>query len=234
VLLDRTGHCKLSDLGLAVTSDRKIKGYAGTPGYCAPEMIKGRYYGFSVDVFSFGVMLYRMLSGQKPFRGKRDRDLDKAVTDQAPQFQREIFSKHAISLLTGLLDKKPEKRLGVGGKGIQDIKDHPFFEEIDWGLLEAGYLEPPFIPSKYYTNAPSLKEIGDFDKDKYKSIKLDDRFKNLVKDFPYISTRALQDEMVKVLEKADEGVNFEKFASKKAEAKAKAPPVDGDKCCVLA
>jgi len=106
VLLDRNGHCKLSDLGLAVISDRKIKGYAGTPGYCAPEMIKGRYYGFSVDIFSFGVMLYRMLSGTKPFRGKRDRDLDKAVTDQAPQFAREIFSKNAVHLLTGLLDKK--------------------------------------------------------------------------------------------------------------------------------
>jgi len=39
--------------------------------------------------------------------------------------------------------------------------------------------------------------------------------------------------MVKVLEKADEGINFEKFATKKADAKPKAVPVDGDKCCVL-
>jgi len=62
---------------------------------------------------------------------------------------------------------------------------------------------------------------------------LDDRFKTLVKDFTFVSTRALQDEMVKVLEKADEGVNFEKFAAKKDEAKAKSAPVDGAKCCAL-
>lgn len=63
VLLDHNGHCRISDLGLAVVSKVKIKGYAGTPGYTAPEMIKNKPYGPSADIFSFGVMLYRMLCG---------------------------------------------------------------------------------------------------------------------------------------------------------------------------
>jgi hypothetical protein len=67
--------------------------------------------------------------------------------DRKPQFPKEIFSKDAISLLTGLLHKRPENRLGCGEKGIEEIKDHPFFESIDWGLLEAGYLDPPFVPN---------------------------------------------------------------------------------------
>src|SRR6185312_15108193 len=117
VLLDHAGHCRLSDLGLAVVTKTKIKGYAGTPGYTAPEMIKNKLYGPSADIFSFGVMLYRMLCGSKPFKGKIDRDLDKAVVDRKPQFPKEIFSKDAISLLTGLLHKRPENRLGCGEKG---------------------------------------------------------------------------------------------------------------------
>jgi serine/threonine protein kinase len=69
VLLDHLGHCRISDLGLAVVTKTKIKGYAGTPGYTAPEMIKNKLYGPSADIFSFGVMLYRMLCGSKPFKG---------------------------------------------------------------------------------------------------------------------------------------------------------------------
>ena len=200
VLLDHAGHCKLSDLGLAVVTKVKIKGYAGTPGYTAPEMIKNKLYGPAADIFSYGVMLYRMLCGSKPFKGKVDRDLDKAVIERKPTFPKEIFSKEAISLLTGLLQKRPENRLGCGERGIEEIKEHPFFESIDWGLLEAGYIDPPFVPNKFDVNAASLKDIGDFDRAKYKHVKLDDRFKQRIKNFEYVNVRALQDEMVQVLE----------------------------------
>jgi len=232
VLLDHLGNCRISDLGLAVVTKTKIKGYAGTPGYTAPEMIKNKLYGPGADIFSFGVMLYRMLCGSKPFKGKIDRDLDKAVVDRKPQFPKEIFTKEAVSLLTGLLQKRPENRLGCGEKGIEEIKDHPFFESIDWGLLEAGYLDPPFVPNKFDVNAASLKDIGDFDRTKYKTVKLDERFKNRVKNFNYISIKALQDEMVSVLEKADEHVNFEKFAIQPQEMKTQTA-VATTKCCVI-
>jgi serine/threonine protein kinase len=283
VLLDAFGHCRLSDLGLAVVTKVKIKGYAGTPGYTAPEMIKNKLYGPAADIFSYGVMLYRMLCGSKPFKGKVDRDLDKAVIERKPQFPKEIFSKEAISLLTGLLQKRPENRLGCSDRGIEEIKEvreltqkhaisdsktratrrgdrgassdtakttaqisahiewravfllclffqHPFFESIDCefkhsiddsaaafscfylvahsahspvvycsvspgGLLEAGYIDPPFTPNKFDVNAASLKDIGDFDRAKYKHVKLDDRFKQRIRNFEYCSAKALQDEM---------------------------------------
>lgn len=51
VLLDAKGNCCLSDLGLAVCTKVKIKGYAGTPGYTAPEVIRHRLYGPSADLF---------------------------------------------------------------------------------------------------------------------------------------------------------------------------------------
>lgn len=138
-----------------------------------------------------------------------------------------------MSLLTGLLQKRPENRLGCGEKGIDEIKEHPFFESIDWGLLEAGYIDPPFVPNKYDVNAASLKDIGDFDRAKYRHVKLDDRFKARVKNFEFCSVQALQDEMVAVLEKADENVNFEKFAAKSAEHVVQAPHAQSGGCCTL-
>lgn len=59
-----------------------------------------------------------------------------------------------------------------------------------------------------------MKDIGDFDRAKYRHVKLDDRFKQRVKNFTFVNSQALQEEMVQVLEKADENINFEKFAPK--------------------
>jgi hypothetical protein len=61
-------------------------------------------------------------------------------------------------------------------------------------------------------NAASLKDIGDFDVQKLRSIKLNERFKKRVKTFDHIGITALQQEMVAVLEKADANVNYGKFA----------------------
>jgi serine/threonine protein kinase len=212
VLLDHEGHCRISDLGLAVVTKVKIKGYAGTPGYTAPEMIKNKLYGPGADIFSYGVMLYRMLCGQKPFKGKAERELDQAVQEKKPTFHSEVFSKDAISLLTGLLQKRPEHRLGCGSRGIQEIKEHSFFESIDWGLLEAGYIDPPFVPNRDEVNTQSLRDIGEFDINKYQKVALDKDFLDKIKNFEFISSHGLQDEMVSVLEKADQHVNFEKFS----------------------
>lgn len=233
VLLDNEGHCRISDLGLAVVTKVKIKGYAGTPGYTAPEMIKNKLYGPGADIFSYGVMLYRMLCGQKPFKGKVDRDLDKAVQDRKPTFHQEVFSKEAISLLTGLLQKRPEHRLGCGPRGIQEIKEHPFFESIDWGLLEAGYIDPPFVPSRDEVNTQSLREIGEFDTNKYQKVTLDQPFLDKIRNFEFISSTGLQEEMVSVLEKADQHTNFEKFSAQPGRPTGSNMDGGAPPCCSL-
>ncbi|MES1914010.1 MAG: hypothetical protein MHM6MM_006147 [Cercozoa sp. M6MM] len=96
MILDSEGNCHVSDLGLAVhvrksDKDRRrrrsrrqssedddenesedntpgfIRGYAGTPGYASPEVVQFKWYTTSTDLFSFGVLLYRLLCGLKPF-----------------------------------------------------------------------------------------------------------------------------------------------------------------------
>ena len=155
------------------------------------------------------------------------------MRDRKPNFPPEIFSREAKSLLEGLLAKKPEHRLGCDAKrGMQDIKDHKFFASIDWGLLEAGYLEPPFLPDQLNVNAASLKDIGGFDRNKYRNIKLTERFKQSCQDFEYISKTALQEEMVGVLQKADESFNFEKFVVM-PESEQNTGNASSGRCCVI-
>ena len=156
VLVDEKGHCKISDLGLAVLLDKengkdKVRGYAGTPGYTAPEVVLGFQYNHIADFFSLGVMIYRCLCGKKPFQRKSDKNrkrhrkssaLDRNVIEMEPEFSPHYFSPKARSILKGLMAKNPPTRLGY--YSINDIKEHPWFDQIDFGLLEAGYLKPPF------------------------------------------------------------------------------------------
>ena len=56
----------------------------------------------------------------------------------------DVVSRNAKDLLRKLLDRDPSRRLG--SKGAQEIKDHPFFDEIDWKKLMARKITPPFRP----------------------------------------------------------------------------------------
>lgn len=223
VLLDDRGHCKLTDLGLvALYGKKKVTHYAGTPGYIAPEVAKKQPYGPAVDLFSFGVTLYRMISGRKPFRGHSRQDFDKSVCQDEPVYDPAVFTPEAESLLRGLLRKDPGKRLGAGRDGIQAIKDHAFFSEIDWGLLEIGYLDPPFVPSRHDVNASSIEDIGvEEDDDAYAKVELDDKFRKQIHGFDYVSKAAVRKEIVAALKKQ----------ARSDSGKAKGDSGGSGKCC---
>ena len=72
ILVDSDGHIRLTDFGLSKAGLEKTGGrtesFCGTPEYLAPEIIKDKNYGFSVDWYSFGLVLYEMLSGINPFK----------------------------------------------------------------------------------------------------------------------------------------------------------------------
>jgi len=252
VLLDELGHCRISDLGLAVKMSDKVRGYAGTPGYTAPEVIKKKYYGYLADYFSYGVMVYRFLSGKKPFAkkvvrkdrerrrkkrksGRRGRsELDKNVVEMEPQYPSAYFTVEAKDFLQKLMRKNPAQRLGING--IEEIKEHPWFNPIDFGLLEAGFLEPPFAPNQDEVNADSLRYLLRNRRDeKYKKILLTSDFQSQLKNFHYQSSIALQEEIVEVLQKVDVNKNFEKFSKSAIEKDSipAEPPRGITVCCVI-
>ena len=86
-----------------------------------------------------------MLTGMPPFYAK-DRDkLFKTIKTGSVKFPK-YLSKEAVSLLEQLFIKDPDKRLGSGENGVNDIKNHPFFASIDWDAILEKKIKPPFTP----------------------------------------------------------------------------------------
>lgn len=125
-------HVKIADFGLAdYTEDGEIRsaggGMIGTPGYVAPEVVNKKNYGPAVDMWAVGVLLYIMLSGKMPFYGRDDNACLKMIASgkyHMPPREWSNISSDAISLVKGLLQYDPNKRLTANAalqhKWLQD------------------------------------------------------------------------------------------------------------------
>lgn len=149
VLLDNEGHIKLTDFGLSkddVSANEITHTFCGTPEYLAPEVIHGQGYGQAVDWWSLGTLLYEMLTGLPPFYNQNLQMMYEKIIRGKLTFP-DYLDADARSLLSGLLQRDPKKRLGSGENGSNDIKNHPFFSEIDWVKLDNKELPAPFTPN---------------------------------------------------------------------------------------
>uniref|UniRef100_A0A1A8L4Q2 Protein kinase C n=1 Tax=Nothobranchius pienaari TaxID=704102 RepID=A0A1A8L4Q2_9TELE len=144
IMLDKDGHIKIADFGMCkekITATEKASTFCGTPDYIAPEILLGQKYSFSVDWWSFGVLVFEMLVGQSPFQGDDEDELFEAIRTDNPDYPRWL-NKESKNLLEQLFIREPSKRLGVVG----NIREHPFFKVINWTLLEKRQVNPPFKP----------------------------------------------------------------------------------------
>ncbi|KAK6487126.1 rhodopsin kinase GRK1-like [Huso huso] len=187
VLLDNNGNVRISDLGLAVElkdGETKTKGYAGTPGFMAPELLRSEEYDYSVDYFTLGVTLYEMIAAKGPFRSRGEKVENKEVKKRIlndPVSYTEKFSEEAKSFCEGLLEKDVTKRLGFKNNSCDELRVHPFFSSINWRKLDAGILPPPFVPDSKTVYAKDIQDVGAFST--VKGVNLDDPDKEFFDEF---------------------------------------------------
>ncbi|NWH50495.1 KS6A2 kinase, partial [Fregata magnificens] len=149
ILLDEDGHIKITDFGLskeAIDHDKRAYSFCGTIEYMAPEVVNRRGHTQSADWWSFGVLMFEMLTGSLPFQGK-DRKETMALILKAKLGMPQFLSIEAQSLLRALFKRNPSNRLGAGFDGVEEIKRHPFFVTIDWNKLYRKEIKPPFKPA---------------------------------------------------------------------------------------
>ncbi|CDQ90944.1 unnamed protein product [Oncorhynchus mykiss] len=158
VMLDHSGHVKIADFGMCkenVFGESLATTFCGTPDYIAPEILLGQKYSFSVDWWSFGVLLYEMLIGQSPFHGDDEDELFESIRMDTPHYPRWI-TKEAKDLMEKLFERDSTRRLGI----VDNIRVHPFFKTISWPALERREVEPPFRPK---VKAPN--DCSNFDRE---------------------------------------------------------------------
>lgn len=130
---------------------RVIKGYftktalefrdgecAGTVPYMAPEIIKHKPYGRSVDWWSAGATFYKMMTGRVPFRGETPDALKDKICNQPLKWPKVEDHPHSATpeakdMVFKMLKKSPVERLG--SNTYADIRGHPFFAGFNWKWL---------------------------------------------------------------------------------------------------
>eukprot|EP01130_Rhizamoeba_saxonica_P015430 TRINITY_DN691_c0_g2_i3.p1 TRINITY_DN691_c0_g2~~TRINITY_DN691_c0_g2_i3.p1 ORF type:complete len:440 (+),score=112.98 TRINITY_DN691_c0_g2_i3:44-1363(+) len=158
LLLTSTGHMMMTDFGLSkegmFSDQERATTFCGTPEYLAPEILNIEPYGKGVDWWSFGTLVYEMLTGLPPFYSEDVQTMYSRIQTENLEIP-ETIGSDAADLLKKLLVRNPEERLTEP----EQIRSHPFFSDIDWDRLLALEVVPPFIPTT--TGADDTQNIDE-------------------------------------------------------------------------
>ena len=158
VLIDNDGYALLTDFGLSkemFSDNSRPNSLVGTPEYLAPEILLKQEYGFECDWWSFGVLLYEMITGIPPFYSK-DKDVlyDNILTKDVEW--KKYHTPVIKDLLTRLLTKDPRQRLA----SAEAIMKHKFFAHIDWTRMVQRNYQTPYRPE-----VASPADVSHFEKE---------------------------------------------------------------------
>ncbi|RKO89825.1 kinase-like domain-containing protein, partial [Blyttiomyces helicus] len=144
ILLDTTGHTKLADFGFAKVITGTTQSFCGTPDYIAAEVVANKPYTKAVDWWSFGVLVFELVSGKTPFGDESSERIYDNI--QAGRIKWHALIKGPCKdVVRRLLDLDMDRRLGSQGDGAE-IRAHPWFKGLNWKKLESRQCSPPFVP----------------------------------------------------------------------------------------
>lgn len=133
VLLDRNLRPKVADFGLGKLTEAVVTvpqtDAVGTPQWMAPELLECRPYGFPVDVYAYGMVLFELLTGVLPFEGLQQAEIVRAVgKGERPDIPEKYRNEAIVQLIEACWSQNPE--------------DRPTFKEI-YQLFDKGLVSFP-------------------------------------------------------------------------------------------
>lgn len=181
----------------------------GTHGYRAPEVYE-RDYGKAADWWNVGILIIEMLTAENPLRGENRRESEYMTKHKVLELPAYLHDD-ARDVALRFLDRDPTQRLGCGERGVDEIKEHPFFGAIDWDKLMAEEMEAPFesdldyepparqpVPKESATQLDYFCQMVDYMKTSMSMrttwpLKPEDQ--KVFEDFDYVSNKVFEDEL---------------------------------------
>jgi len=215
IMLPRTGHAKVMDFGLAkqvsgteqfgsqeatLTGLTKEGTTVGTLPYMSPEQVQGKTVDHRSDLFSFGIVIYEMLTGVNPFRKGSGLDTANAITSEiaAPVSEYRVEVPQPLSaIINKLLAKAPEERYQQAREvvtnlqkaidetfGRQIVVTRPAFAGLRKALKKPVYLTPLILAlaaAAYF----SVQGVRSYQKARWAREKLLPEIEQLAQNMPY-------------------------------------------------
>ena len=200
LIFDSKGYIKLTDFGVSKIYNKNVnnsKDTSGTTGYISPEVLNKVNHDFCVDYYALGVIIYEILVGNRPYKGKTRKEMKEEISRKQAYVSKKILKKKKWSqdcgdFINKLIQRKPNERLGFNG--IKEIKNHPWLKYFNWKDLYVLKMKAPYIPNhsedNFDTNYCNLKVNNGFKTlDRYLQIELSGNYTNCFDDFAYYDRR---------------------------------------------
>jgi len=168
ILIDPNGYPVLVDFGLAkVLQDDKTFTLCGCPEYMSPEILLSKGHNNAADFWQYGILIFELMVGRSPFvlPGTTQVSMFKRILQVQFSFPEEIeISDASYDMITKLISSSPGNRLGCLAGGINDIREHEFFNSFNHDKVLTKEIEAPWVPKfKNPFDASSFESYKDLE-----------------------------------------------------------------------